>query len=144
MYLVRTVWGWRAAWINVALASLVLAVVVGGATTARRIAQLRRGATAGLDQSTSQGGNALDPILLVSFVMRTAIFTGIVFLMTTKPGLEESLAGVGAAAALGVLSSVAISRAAIVRRERPRRRVSPEGIGSPRDPNEAITRKVPS
>ena len=38
MYLVRTVWGWRAAWINVAFASLVLAVVVGVTTTALRVA----------------------------------------------------------------------------------------------------------
>ena len=45
--------------------------------------------------------------------MRTAIFTGIVFLMTVKPGLEESLTAIGAATAGGVLASLTISRAAI-------------------------------
>ena len=42
MYLVRTVWGWHAAWINVTFASLVLAVVVGVTTTALRVAHLRK------------------------------------------------------------------------------------------------------
>jgi peroxiredoxin len=114
MYLVRTVWGWRAAWINVAFASLVLAVVAGVTTTALRVAQLRSTEGGGLDQSIGQAGYARDPILSVSFVMRTAIFTGIVFLMTGKPGLEESLVGIGAATAVGVLANLTILRAATI------------------------------
>ena len=42
-----------------------------------------------------------------------AIIVGIVFLMTVKPGLEESLAGIGAATAVGVVASLVVSRAAI-------------------------------
>jgi len=114
MYLVRTVWGWRAAWIDVAFASLALAVVAGVTTTAVRVAHLRTAEGGGLGQSTGETGYARDPILLVSFVMRTAIFTGIVFLMTVKPGLEESLTGIGAATAVGVVASLAVSRAAII------------------------------
>jgi hypothetical protein len=34
MYLVRTVWGWSAAWINVSLASLVVATALGVPTSA--------------------------------------------------------------------------------------------------------------
>jgi hypothetical protein len=113
MYLVRTVWGWRAAWIDVAFASLALAVVAGVTTTAVRVAHLRSAEGGGLGQSTGEAGYARDPILSVSFVMRTAIFTGIVFLMTVKPGLEESLTGIGAATAVGVVASLAVSRAAI-------------------------------
>ena len=112
MYLVRTVWGWRAAWINVALASLVLAVVVGVTTTALRVAHIRK-ADAGGESRGLQVSYTRDPILSVSFVMRTAIFTGIVFLMTVKPGLEESLTAIGAATAGGVLASLTILRAAI-------------------------------
>jgi hypothetical protein len=114
MYLVRTVWGWRAAWIDVAFASLALAVVAGVTTTAVRVAHLRSAVGGGLGQSTGEAGYARDPILSVSFVMRTAIFTGIVFLMTVKPGLEESLTGIGAATAVGVVASLAVSRAAII------------------------------
>ena len=55
-----------------------------------------------------QAGYRRDPILSVSFVMRTAIFMGIVFLMTVKPELEESLVGIGAATAVGVLASLAV------------------------------------
>ena len=62
MYLVRTVWGWHAAWINVAFASLVLAVVGGVTTTALRVAHLRSAAGGGLGQSTGQAGYARDPI----------------------------------------------------------------------------------
>ena len=102
MYLVRAVWGWRAAWIDVGFASLVLAAVVGVTTTALRIARLQR------------RNDGRDPILWVSFVMRTAIFTGIVFLMTVKPGLEESLVGMGTATAGGLVASLAILRAAHV------------------------------
>jgi hypothetical protein len=113
MYLVRTVWGWHAAWINVAFASLVLAVVAGVTTTALRVTHLRI-AEGGPGQSTGHAGYARDPILSVSFVMRAAIFTGIVFLMAVKPGLEESLAGVGVATAVGVLASLTIFRAATI------------------------------
>lgn len=42
MYLVRTVWGRRATWINVAFASLVLTALVGVTPTALRIARLQR------------------------------------------------------------------------------------------------------
>jgi hypothetical protein len=118
MYLVRTVWGWRAAWIDVAFASLALAVVAGVTTTAVRVAHLRSAEGGGFGQSTGQAGYAPDPILSVSFVMRTAIFTGIVFLMTVKPGLEESLTAIGATTAVGVVASLAVSRAAKVESNR--------------------------
>lgn len=114
MYLVRTVWGWRAAWIDVAFASLALAVVAGVTTSALRVAHLRSAASGGLGPSTGQDGYARDPILSVSFVMRMAIFMGIVFLMTVKPGLEESLAGIGAATVVGILASLTILRAATI------------------------------
>ena len=39
---------------------------------------------------------------------------GIVFLMTVQPGLAESLAGIGAATAVGILASLTISRAAAI------------------------------
>ena len=65
MYLVRTVWGWHAAWINVAFASLVLAVVTGVTTTALRVVHLRK---AGGDSESRglQAGYIRDSILSVS------------------------------------------------------------------------------
>jgi uncharacterized DUF497 family protein len=69
MYLVRIVWGWHAAWINVAFASLVLAVVIGVTTTALRVAHLRKADGDGESRGL-QAGYTRDPILSVSFVMR--------------------------------------------------------------------------
>jgi peroxiredoxin len=109
MYLVRTVWGWRAAWINVAFASLVLAAVVGVTSSALRIARLRKADDDPIGGARGQIGR--DPIVAVSFVMRTAIFIGIVFLMTVKPGWEESLIGMGMATAGGLVASLAVRRA---------------------------------
>ena len=54
MYLVRTIWGWHAAWINVAFASLVPAAVAGVTTTAVRVAHLRSAEGAGPGQSTAK------------------------------------------------------------------------------------------
>jgi hypothetical protein len=45
--------------------------------------------------------------------------------MTVKPEFEESLAGIGAATAVGVLASLAVSRAAIIEKvERKKRHVT--------------------
>ena len=99
MYLVRTAWSWRAPWITVALASLVLVLVAGVTTTARSVAHVRK---------AQQGGHTRDWISWPSFVMRAAIFAGIVFLMTVKPGLRGSLAAIGVAAAGGLLASLGI------------------------------------
>jgi hypothetical protein len=107
MYLVRTVWGWHAAWINVAAASLVVTVVVGVTTTALRVAHLGKADAAGESRGL-QAGYRSDPILSVSFLMRTAVCVGIVFLMTVKPDVEESLAGIGSATAVGILASLAV------------------------------------
>lgn len=109
MYLVRTVWGWYAAWINVGFASLVVAAVAGVTTTVVRVTHLWRADTSLIGESRSTRGNyGLDLVLWVSFVMRMAIFTGIAFLMTVKPGLKESLIGIGAATAGGVVASLAV------------------------------------
>jgi len=56
--------------------------------------------------------------------MRMAIFTGIVFLMMVKPPLGESLIGIGAAIAGGVLASLAVLRAATVDSPNGERRVA--------------------
>ena len=72
MYLVRTVWGWRAAWIDVAFASLALAVVAGVTTTAVRVAHLRSAEGGGLGQSTGETDYARDPILASLTISRAA------------------------------------------------------------------------
>jgi hypothetical protein len=100
MYLARTVWGWHTAWIDVALASLVAGLGGGAVATALRVRHLK-------EPDRRNDDYRRDPVLRVSFLMKAATFTGIVFLMTVKPGLELSLAGMIAAAVAGILASIA-------------------------------------
>jgi hypothetical protein len=95
LYLTATVWGWRAAWIDVGLLGLIVTAAIGAAATGPRIARL---------QNTLHGDDGRDPMLLASFIMRTFILIGVVFLMTVKPPLEASLIAMATAAGAGLLA----------------------------------------
>jgi hypothetical protein len=109
MYLASTVWGWRAAWIDVAFPSLIVTAIIGATTTGPRIARLQRAAgAAGLNPARVNLDHAgSDRILWMSFAMRGAILLGIVFLMTVKPDLEESLIVIATAIVTGALAALA-------------------------------------
>ena len=96
MYLTATVWGWRSAWIDVAFLALFTTAVVGAAVTRPSIARLEK---------TLLRGDTHDSMLWASFIMRTFMLIGIVFLMTVKPPLNASLIAMGTAAGVGVLSA---------------------------------------
>ena len=102
MYLAATVWGWRAAWIDVAFAGLIVATIIGATTTGPRIARLERAAGA----AGPNPARANHPILWMSFATRGAILIGIVFLMTVKPDLEESLIVITTATLTGALAGL--------------------------------------
>jgi hypothetical protein len=97
MYLTATVWGWRAAWIDVAVASLIVNAVIGAATMGPRVTRLETGVTA---------DGRRDPILWASFIMRTFILIGIVFLMTLKTPLEASLIAMTTAMLVGLVAGL--------------------------------------
>jgi hypothetical protein len=97
LYLTATVWGWRAAWIDVGLLGLIVTAAIGAATTGPRIARL---------QTTLNGDDRRDPILPASFIMRTSILIGIVFLMTVKPPLGASLIAMATAAGAALLAAL--------------------------------------
>jgi uncharacterized membrane protein len=97
LYLTATVWGWRAAWIDVAFLGLIVTAAIGATTTGPRIARL---------QTTLNGDDRRDPFLSASFLMRTSILIGIVFLMTVKPPLEGSLIAMTAAVGAGLLAAL--------------------------------------
>ncbi|MBA3317238.1 MAG: hypothetical protein H0T50_04010 [Gemmatimonadales bacterium] len=104
-YLASTAWGWRTAWIDVALGGVVLLAVMGGTMTGLRIARLQKGVrdgTVGLP-----GLPARDPVLWLSFRTRVAILIGILFLMATKPGWQGSFVAMAVAVAAGLLASLA-------------------------------------
>lgn len=97
-YLTATVWGWRAAWIDVGLLGLIVTAAVGAAATGPRIERLR---------NTLNTDDRRDPLLLGSFIIRTFILVGIVFLMTVKPPLGASLIAMATAGGAGFLAALA-------------------------------------
>ena len=103
IYLTASVWGWRAAWIDVAFLALIATAVIGAVLTRPSIARLEK---------TLIRDDTRDSMLWASFIMRTFMLIGIVFLMTVKPPLNAALIAIVTAAGLGVL-------AALPRRTRP-------------------------
>lgn len=76
-------WHWQGAWIGLGLAGLVSIGVVGGLMTSRRVNRLQKSLGEG-----EPGTLVLEalPALRRSFVIRAVLVTGVVYLMTVKPG----------------------------------------------------------
>lgn len=96
IYLTATVWGWHAAWIDVAFLGVITTAAIGATMTRSSMTRLTRSLS--LD-------DAHDPMLWASFVMRAFMLIGIVFLMTVKPPLYESLIAMMTAAGAGMLAA---------------------------------------
>jgi hypothetical protein len=106
-----TTWGWQNGWINVALGSMALLLLVGA------IIGTRRRAIANLIKDMPDGSlpeslilRLHDPLMGSAGYMMVAIVVGIVFLMTTKPMLDGSLIAMVTAVVLGMLASLPIWR----------------------------------
>ena len=102
MYMVTTTTAGRQPWIGLGLLGLVFLALLGAVVTGRRVAAIARD----LDSGSTKGDSPLlrfqDPVLAFSLRLRTAVATGIVFLMTIKPAAGLALAAMGAAVALGL------------------------------------------
>lgn len=72
--------------------------------------------------STELVARVRDPLLIASWRVRVAIVLGIVFLMTGKPGMWESVLLVLVAVVVGVFSSLPAWRTAAYRPVIPERR----------------------
>lgn len=106
LYMTAAVWK-GAGWVIVALVSVVVLAVAGGALTSRRMASLAQGIAQEKGSLSSGLRMTLqDPYLLAVFQVRLAFTLGIVFLMVAKPGLELALLDMGVATVLGLLSTL--------------------------------------
>lgn len=105
VYMGMTAWG-RQAWIGLSLLGLVLIAALGAAMTGRRLAAVGRESARGSLRGEPLRLRLQDPILVLSLRLRTAVATGIVFLMTTKPPREIALAAILAAVVLGLAWAV--------------------------------------
>jgi hypothetical protein len=105
MYMAATVWPFP--WVGIALAVLLLFPILGIALSGRRMRRLVK--EVGTSTGPLGGGleqHVRDPILRVSWRLRTALALGIVYLMTTKPVTSHALTAVAVAAVVGILWSL--------------------------------------
>ena len=108
IYLATAYWGWRGAWMGMAMLTIVAIAVVGGLMTGRPTKRLMRATdkALGTDEIVAVQGQ-----LSMSYVIRLVLFLGIVFLMTTKPTSGPSaLLVVLVAAAGGVAAGLPVAR----------------------------------
>jgi hypothetical protein len=108
IYMTVTAWGWSTPWIDISLAALIGQGAVGGALINRRLKAIHTGVV-----TTEAPVGAFSPGLkrqITDPVVRAAVqinaFTGlgVVFLMTTKPGLGGSLITLAVALLLGIVT----------------------------------------
>lgn len=109
LYMAFTVWGWQTGWIAVALTSLILFLpfLIGGVIEprTRAIVRMARETPDGLLPETLDQ-RIHDPILGAGLQMMAGLLFGLIFLMTIKPSLVDSIVVVAIALALGLASSL--------------------------------------
>lgn len=106
IYMARIAWR-GAPWIGVTLGALVLIIAIGVVITRPRM----RAIAEAMGGESARSASALrDPMLMLSLDVRAALTVGILFLMTVKPELRQSLLAIASAAIVGVLAAVPLMR----------------------------------
>jgi hypothetical protein len=106
IYLTATRWGPQG-WIIVSLVGMVLIAVLGAALSGRRIGAIARALPAEQGSISPAFARQLrDPGLTLSLRLRTALFLGIVYLMSTRPSTGGALMGLAVAAGVGLALSI--------------------------------------
>ena len=105
IYLAMRMSAFELAWPKVSIGALLL-IAPFGAITGKRIRAIRQVCTQTKALNSELTTRLQDPFLKVSLGIRTAVFLGIVLLMSAKPELWESITIVVASGGLGLLSSL--------------------------------------
>jgi hypothetical protein len=121
LYMTATTWGFIP-WIVTGLVAWLFVGVLGAVNGIRLGSLGRAAASQGERFSTELVARVRDPLLIASWRVRVAIVLGIVFLMTGKPGMWESVLVVLVAVLVGLVSSLPAWRAAAYRPVIPERR----------------------
>jgi hypothetical protein len=111
VHMSATRWGPQG-WIVAGLAGMVVIAVLGAAVGGRRVAAIARALPA--DDGAippALDWQLRDPALALSLRFRTALFLGVVFLMSTHPGVGGALAAMGLAAVAGMAAGLPGRRA---------------------------------
>jgi hypothetical protein len=106
IHMTATRWGPQP-WIVVGLAGMVVIATLGGAVSGRRAGAIIRALPADDGQiSTALRQRLHDPALRLSLWLRTALFLGVVFLMSTQPSTAGALAAMVMAVVLGLAAAI--------------------------------------
>jgi len=106
IYLSATRWGPQG-WIVVGLAGMVVIAVLGAVLSGRRTGAIARALPAQSGPiSMALGRHLRDPVLALSLWVRTALFLGIVFVMSTKPSAAGALAAMAVAVVVGLAAAI--------------------------------------
>ena len=112
IYMVLTVWGFATPWV---LASLIVFVfqwmlgpVIGGRRAAAVLQAVKAAPLGPVPPALRE--QIESPMLWLGEVIRIALLVGVVFLMTTKPGLVGILIALGAALVLGLICTFLFRR----------------------------------
>lgn len=115
LYLVFSTWGWDIAWVNISLGALLLMSLAGPIINLRRFKSilLTVNAESGETPSPNLLSKVRDQFLWNSISIMTMEVLGIIYLMTIKPPLIESLITIVICFVLGIVCSKLVLRAGI-------------------------------
>jgi hypothetical protein len=107
-YMAITVWGERATWIIVATIGFLILAPFGAFVIDPRLRALARAAAALPDGPlpTAVAARANDPLISIGLYTYIGVLLGIVFLMTNKPALVDSIVTMVIATALGLAAGL--------------------------------------
>ena len=111
-YMTSDAWTWSTRWIDVSTAGLALMLAQGGGIAARRAHALEHALMANGPGELGERARQMtcDPALWVASFTNPALALGIVWNMTQKPGLGESIAAVAVAYAVGAALALWFTR----------------------------------
>jgi len=92
-------------WIVVGLAGMVVIAVLSLAVSGRRAAAIARAPAESGPISITLRRQLDDPVLALSLYLRTALFLGIVFLMSTRPSAAGAVAAMAVAGVAGAAAA---------------------------------------
>jgi hypothetical protein len=109
-YMAITVWGERATWIIVATVSFLLLAPFGAFVIDPRLRSLGKMAAAVPDGPlpASLAARAQDPLVGLGLSVYILVLLGIVYLMTNKPPLVDSIIAMAVATALGLAAGLVL------------------------------------
>jgi hypothetical protein len=111
-YLALTAWSLGTSWIAVTLISLLLMIALGAGLLGPRLRALVLSTRQAPDGSlpSQLSAHIHDPLLFTVLLLQAVLLLGILFLMTTKPGLASSTIVMVVALVLGLAAGVLVLR----------------------------------